>query len=480
MKVFILLLLGFIASCGGAGDDLDAGLDLDATDGSGQDDGDAGVADLDDGGQDPGDLDDGGQDDGGQDDGGLDDGGPDDGGLDDGGQQDAGADDGGVDPGAQLIIEQIDLTAFMGESALIVGPDGTSVIIDTGGIGDHADAILEAIDHHLPARRVDWVIVTHFHADHTGRFPALFAPAGSGEGTVEVVQGVVSRGLFDIDATFAADDGALQNYCNEIKRPIWDGWRHDLCAGPQQASCDGSGPGGPWPASDCDGLLKGDLSDANDDQQGLTSFIPLGQGARLYFTHANGWLVSNGGTLRAGDHGINIGHGGTGHENARSLGGVVSWGAFQHSFHGDLTGEVEAFVAAEESGIRTGPQGSPIISSGGLDVAHLSHHGLAGSTSQEWADWLFVDDGNQRNAVVGTNTGYWFSPSAVVADRIESGLGTGLVWVTSLGMMPGSHAKLKIANGAIVERVSSGGAAYSIAIRDANGMREELHFTSTP
>lgn len=463
----------------------DAGLD------GGGDDGLAG--DLDDGGGDPGpdaggdprqDGGDPGVDGGGDPDGGIDDGdagadeedGADGGGNgSDGDSEGDGGDGGGdVDPGAALFIEQIRLDGFMGESALVIGPDGTSVLIDTGN-DSHDGQVLAAIERQLGQRRVDWIVLTHYHADHIGGIEDLLGA----NPPLQVTRGIVTRGLVDVGDTVG--EGDFQEACRVLVDPPGDIGHVALCDGPALAPCDGSEVGLPWPAAACDGLLLGDLTDPADDADGRLSFLPLGDVARMVFFHADGHLATAAGVVSAEDAGVSIGHGATAPENDRSLGAVITWGAFQHSFHGDLQTDVDSFFADHGGEVVEAPGGTALVGPRGVDTTHLSHHCLNSATSQAWADWLLPADGGARNAVVGTNTGYIFSPSSQVMARVADGLGDGFIWSTLVGMWPGSNAKLRVAEGSVVIEVTQAGARYQVyALTDAGAEQVESYTALIP
>jgi beta-lactamase superfamily II metal-dependent hydrolase len=70
-----------------------------------------------------------------------------------------------------LDIHQI--STGQGNSAFVVMPDGTTLLIDAGG---PAAGIARYIDHVLPpgaSRRLDYVVITHFHGDHVGAIAEL-------------------------------------------------------------------------------------------------------------------------------------------------------------------------------------------------------------------------------------------------------------------------------------------------------------------
>lgn len=380
----------------------------------------------------------------------------------------------------QLTIEQIYLAGTQtGESALVVGPDGTSVLIDFGG-SSHTDKILETIDRRLGHRNIDWLVSTHYHSDHVGSFHDLVTPSSAnGNQPLQITHGLISRGLYDINSLLMLSISPLRSLCTDLGTSTWSGKRFDMCSGPVEAGCSGLESGSPWPASNCDGLLKGNLLDPADDDQGKVSFIELGDGARLYLFHANGHVATSEGVKSAGAAGIDIGHGGTGPENNRSLGGVIRWGDFSYSFHGDLSEDSEQLVTAQQDKITTSPSEGLLVPAGALDVSKLSHHGLSGSTTQAWVDWLYPDDGQDRNAVVGGNDLYILSPASDVLGRVGSRLSNGYVWTTERSPLGGTHSKLREIHGAVVVQVSDGGTHYEVSGLTSSGPSNEESYTST-
>jgi hypothetical protein len=370
--------------------------------------------------------------------------------------------DTGDPPFGEILVEQIYISTFsMGEAILIVGPDGTSVLIDTAN-DSHTAVLLEAIERRLGARSVDWVVITHYHNDHIGGFDNLLAPtAANGNDPVTVERGVISRGLYDIGDDMV-EVGDFVEFCEILTSPAFADKRFDLCAGAAEMPC-GGGAGAPWSASGCPGLLLGDLADDADDDDGVLSHIALGGGARLYLFHANGFVAGDG----AEYSGLSIGHGATDPENARSLGGALAWGPFRYSFHGDTCGatpNMEGLIVDHAADILVEPGGDQLVPGGGLDLLHLSHHGLASATNQGWVDWLLPDDGASRNAVVGTTSMYVTSPAQAVLDRVGARVGDGYVWSTTYGLTHGEHERLRVANGAVVATVETGGTGYRLAV----------------
>jgi len=60
-----------------------------------------------------------------------------------------------------------------GQSTLVVSPSGQSLLIDTGWPGDvNADKIL-TVTRAAHIKRIDYLVITHFHRDHAGGVPDL-------------------------------------------------------------------------------------------------------------------------------------------------------------------------------------------------------------------------------------------------------------------------------------------------------------------
>jgi hypothetical protein len=380
-------------------------------------------------------------------------------------------------PFGEVVIEQIYFPGtVIAEAILVVGPDGTSALIDTANDGQSAE-VFEAVERRLGARAVDWVVITHYHNDHIGGFDNLFvASAVNGYDPIAVTRGVVTRGFVDVaDDTITVQD--FLELCGVLASEEWAALRFDLCSATSEMPCGGGSAGVPWPADGCPGLLLGDLGDPADDGDGLLTYLALGGGARLYLYQADGRVAASGGVISADDEGLAIGWGATDPENARSVGGALRWGDFTWTFNGDTPAAapaMEGFIVEHADGIAASASGPALIPASDADVVHLGHHGLPSATGQSWVDWLLPDDGGDRNAEIGGAGLYYHSPAQEVLDRVGARVGEGRIWTTALGLLPGSHEKLIVADGAVVIRVVDGGASYEMSIW-SGGAESELH-----
>ena len=82
---------------------------------------------------------------------------------------------------AHLLIYSIDVEG--GQSTLLVGPSGESLLVDAGWPGNNgrdAERILAAM-HDAGIKRIDHVLITHYHIDHAGGVPELVSHVEVGE-----------------------------------------------------------------------------------------------------------------------------------------------------------------------------------------------------------------------------------------------------------------------------------------------------------
>lgn len=320
-----------------------------------------------------------------------------------------------------------------GEAALVVGPDGTVVLIDVGN-SSHDDDVADVLASLTGALHVDHIVVTHFHADHGDGLADLL-------GKVTLSGRLVHRGLTDL--TPAANAGTIQSLCEELG--AHPGAAAPLCAAATSAPCDPAAWTGTYPAVACAGLDSEDLA--------------LGAGAALDFIAANGSIAGDRYEALVGPILTQDSNG----ENARSVVGLLHHGAFRMLFAGDLTGggsdtdDVESFYAARLS--RVG------VDASGVDVLHAGHHGRNTSSNATWVGALLPADGRSRNALTGISTAHLASPHAeVLANLLDGGrLSDGRFWTTTVATGGATAPGLESAQGGMVVLATlEGGAAYAI------------------
>jgi competence protein ComEC len=348
----------------------------------------------------------------------------------------------------ELFYAQIGLGGLgLGESALLVGPDGTRVLIDVAN-DSHDDDIDRVLGEILGDTSIDHIVITHFHADHGDGIGALLD-------RIELTGSIVHRGFTDL--TGAANDATIEAICEAIE--AHPGSAAPLCRADPPAPCDSGSWTGTYPAIACEGLTNEDLS--------------LGS-ASIDFLGANGFIDGERyeaivGPFRADD---------SNGENARSVVALISHGAFRMLVAGDLTGggsdtdDLESFYASRLDA----------IGARGVDVLHAGHHGRNTSTNAAWADRLLPNDGQNRNAIMGISTAHLDSPHDEVlavlfaADRLRDGR----AWTTKVSVGGASGDDLVDADGGhILIATLDGGNAYAIqAVAEDGTLIESRAFAS--
>jgi len=399
---------------------------------------------------------------------------PDAGEASDGGVFDGGPAPGPFDPGpepdapleplpGELTMYQLKLTGFLrlGEAAVIVGPDGSLTLLDLGG-RSHAGVVREFV-RDLNTRaltpdrgysrvrgplEVDWIIITHWHADHSGAYRELM----SGPDALDVTQGVVHRGFTDLGSGITESN--FEAACESL-RGRHAGLGLPACSSEEQAPCDVDSARERFPAVRCDGLFLGDALSPSDDDQGAPTYLPIGGDARITLMGASNH-ASDG---RRAVPGPTVGYDDNGNENARSLLGVVTHGPFHYHFGGDLTGrgdaadpDVESHVAEVATPVFYGPLG--------VDVTHVHHHARRDSSNAAFVDAVAPIDGLSRNAVAGISEGHVGSPHSQVLSRWldDDRLADGRFWATQTE--GADHPAFIAADGLVVLQTRQGGRGY--------------------
>ena len=233
----------------------------------------------------------------------------------------------------QLEIHYINVS--WGGSVLVKGPDGTTVLLEAGNTGKGTAYVVPYLQSIglLPANGLDYTIAGHQHCDHIG-------------GLDEVVQ--------------AGYNVHVKNYYN-----------------------------GSSYASSC--VDQWNTVAATTTAGALTAMpvgttILLGNGAKITCVARNGSIIG-GGSVPVSD------------ENDRSIAVLIQYGGFDYLWASDLgggnideacTGRFTSSQTDVESSVvqAISPGGAfPMISSGGIDVLHVNHHGSESSTNMNWMNF---------------------------------------------------------------------------------------------
>ena len=230
----------------------------------------------------------------------------------------------------QLEIHYINVS--WGGSVFVKGPNGITVLLEAGNTGRGTNRVVPYLQSIglVPANGLDYTIVGHQHCDHLG-------------GLDEVIQ--------------AGYNVRIKNYYNgsSTTSTCVTGW--NSAAATTTAGAPVSVPVG--------------------------TQIDLGNGAKLTVVARNGSIIG-GGSVSVSD------------ENDRSIAVLIQYGGFDYLWASDMgggnidescTGRFTSSQTDVESSViqAISPGGSsPMISSGGIDVLNVNHHGSESSTNKNW------------------------------------------------------------------------------------------------
>jgi len=302
-----------------------------------------------------------------------------------------------------LEIHHIDIG--QGDSALIVGPTGRSLLLDAGEENYNSSAKAQIIGPYIEAvlgcKSLDYVLISHFHLDHIGY-------VGYG-GLWHLVE---SQG-FTVGTTL------VRNYNTYLGNTsgTFTNWKTYL---------EGAGQSTLHPVTVVEG----------------TSQIDLGTGVTFDIVALDG-----NGALIAGNF---SGDASPPSENDYSIGAVLSYGNFDEWLGGDLDGQyqVDGFgYTYHDIELSTAPE------VGDVDVYKANHHGSSHSSNA-----TFINQLDPEVSVVSEGNGNSYGhPTQTTMDRL---LATSTVYLTERGELTTNIGSAIVAGNIVIK--TSNGTAYTV------------------
>ncbi|MCP4581520.1 MAG: MBL fold metallo-hydrolase [candidate division Zixibacteria bacterium] len=238
-------------------------------------------------------------------------------------------------PSGLLEIHYINVQT--GGATLVIGPDGTTLLMDAGENGKGYGEVIPYMQSIglMPADDLDYMIAGHLHSDHIG-------------GLDEVIY----SGYNVIGAVYYSGSSTW----NSVVEDFFDAAATTTAGGP--------------------------------DVMALNTVIDLGDGATARCVAANGSVL--GGGYVSGSN-----------ENDKSIAILVTYGEFEYIFASDLSGGDDdewctyrhtatnyANVETPLSNSLVSPSGANLLGEDGLEVMHVNHHGSESSTNNDYMDNL--------------------------------------------------------------------------------------------
>ena len=222
-----------------------------------------------------------------------------------------------------LLIYSIDVEG--GQATLLVAPSSESLLVDTGWPGNNnrdAERIQEAMSE-AGIRRIDHLLITHYHTDHVGGVPNLVARVEVGE--------FLDHGpnREDTPATRAGYDAYVKAIAGHARRIVH--------------------PGDTIPLGGVGVVVL------VADGEHISAVSGIKPEPNLYCAKERAWPTDP-------------------TENARSAGILVTYGKFKFLDLGDLTGQKEVAMVCPRNPI------------GAVDLYLVTHHGMDLSNSRAIVD----------------------------------------------------------------------------------------------
>ena len=262
-------------------------------------------------------------------------------------------------------LEIHNINVQQGTSILVIGPDGTTVLLDAGKNGKGTSEVVPYLQGIgiQPAAGLDYTIGSHLDADHVG-------------------------GMDDVIA--AGYDVTVANWFNGSSKT-------NTTINDYLAACAATTAGAATKAP-------------------LGQVVQLGNGATLTIVAVDGEVLGFGPVTGAQNN-----------ENDMSIAVLIEYGDFDYIWAGDLgggdddgactgrsTGQVNVETPLAQA--LTPGGGFPLLSAEGVDVMHINHHGSESSTNSDYMGLL-----KPEVAVISVGAGQsstWHHPRADVVDQV--------------------------------------------------------------